>query len=204
MPKNLPESDTQPRPQESVEERRNFLKWFSSFAMFGGLVAAYGTLGAFLGRFLYPARPAPLGWLFVSDLAGMEPGSSLTYRLPSGSPVSITRRGHQGAADDFIALSSTCPHLGCQVHWEAQNKRFFCPCHNGVFNPEGKAISGPPADAGQSLPQYSLKVERGLLFIEVPLDQAAAGPGTLEKPSAPSGLRQVPCRPDEGSRSRRA
>ena len=109
----------------------------------------------------------------VIDLAGVQNGESLIYRLPNGSPVNITRVGEEGATEDFLALSSTCPHLGCQVHWESQNNRFFCPCHNGVFSPDGVGIGGPPGDAGQSLPKYPLKVENNLLFIEVPLDQMA-------------------------------
>jgi Rieske Fe-S protein len=57
------------------------------------------------------------------------------------------------------------------VHWQAQNNRFFCPCHNGIFTPEGKGIGGPPGDAGQSLPRYPLRIENGLLMIEVPVEK---------------------------------
>ena len=70
-------------------------------------------------------------------------------------------------ADAFIALSSTCPHLGCQVHWEPQNDRYLCPCHNGTFAPAGTPTGGPPFEANQSLPHYPLRVEGGLLFVEV-------------------------------------
>jgi Rieske Fe-S protein len=140
--------------------------------MAGGLVAAYGTLAAFMARFLYPARPTRKGWMFVADVGSLPEGESLVYRTPAGAPVNITRLERTGTADDFIALSSTCPHLGCQVHWEVQNNRFFCPCHNGIFDPAGKATAGPPADAGQSLPRFALKVEQNLLFIEVPTERA--------------------------------
>jgi cytochrome b6-f complex iron-sulfur subunit len=162
------------------EPRRVALRWLSTLAMGGSVVAAYGTLAGFIGRFVYPARPAALGWMFVRRMSEVAAGESFVFRLPSGSPVNVTRRGTAGSASDFLALSSTCPHLGCQVHWETQNTRFFCPCHNGVFDPSGRAISGPPADAGQSLLEYPLKGEGGILFIEVPLDQVALGPGRIE------------------------
>ncbi len=158
------------------QDRRTFLTWLSSLTMAGGLLMAYGTLAAVIGRFLYPAKPADKSWLFVREAARIAPGESLPFNLPSGSPVHITRRGTRAAAADFIALSSTCPHLGCQVHWQAQNDRFFCPCHNGVFTAEGKAIAGPPADAGQALLQFPLRVDRGLLFIQAPPDLLAAVP----------------------------
>ena len=141
--------------------------WLSSIAMFTGMAAAYGLFAAFAARFLFPSRPAPKAWLFVTDLASVPTGAALAYQTPGGQRVSIARLESAGTAADFIALSSTCPHLGCQVHWESVHNRFFCPCHNGAFDPSGTAISGPPKDAAQNLARYPLKVENGLLFIEV-------------------------------------
>jgi cytochrome b6-f complex iron-sulfur subunit len=160
--------DPTPEPPASPH-RRKFLAAASTAAMAGGLIAGYGTLGTMAGQFLYPSRKRTTAWVYVTDLDRMKPGDTLRYQVPTGQAVTITRRGEAGTAEDFAALSSTCPHLGCQVHWEAQNNRFFCPCHNGTFDPEGRAVSGPPAEAKQSLPQYPIKVENGLVFIEVPV-----------------------------------
>lgn len=158
-------------------DRRNFL---GGVAMTGGLVAGYGTFFSFAGRFLYPAKGEPTGWMFVAPVADFKPGEARAFLAPNGARVVIRMQGGpgDGGSGGFTALSSTCPHLGCQVHWEGYNNRFFCPCHNGVFTPEGKGIGGPPGDAGQSLPVYPLKVEAGLLYIEVPLTSVArAGEG---------------------------
>ena len=149
-------------------ERRIFL---ATGVMAGGLIAGYGAFGAIAGRFLYPARGTPTEWLFVMDLRSMARGQSIVYRTPSGATVAVARTGEAGTDQDFLALSSTCPHLGCQVHWEAPNNRFFCPCHNGTFDPTGKATGGPPAEAGQSLLRYPLRVEQGLLYIQVPVEK---------------------------------
>jgi nitrite reductase/ring-hydroxylating ferredoxin subunit len=149
-------------------ERRRFLGNVSRAAMTAGLIGGYGGLGLIAGRYLYPARPADRIWQFVVELDRMSIGASRLYRAPSGESINIVRQAERGDAGDFIALSSTCPHLGCQVHWEPQNDRYFCPCHNGIFDPEGTATGGPPGDAGQSLGRYPLRVEGGLLFIEVP------------------------------------
>jgi len=138
--------------------------------MAGGLIAGYGTLAVMAGRFLYPSEGRKLAWIFVTDSNRMKSGESLRFETPSGQIVTVTRRAEAGSADDFLALSSTCPHLGCKVHWEAQNNRFFCPCHNGVFDPSGKATAGPPAEANQSLAHFPLKIENGLLFMEVPVE----------------------------------
>ena len=141
--------------------------------MAGGLAAGYGAFATIAATYLYPPHDSVTGWLFVNDLARMKKGDSLVFRSPSGASIVIARNGEAGTAADFIALSSTCPHLGCQVHWEGQNNRFFCPCHNGSFDEAGVATGGPPKDAKQSLPRYPLKVEGGLLYIEVPLERVA-------------------------------
>lgn len=159
-----------PPSQPEAEDRRGFLAATSRLAMGTGLIASYGTLAYMAGSFLYPGKPRPMAWVFVGDLQQFKVGAIFRFQTPAGQNVSITRRQETGSAEDFIALSSTCPHLGCQVHWEAAKSEFFCPCHNGAFDPSGKAISGPPADAKQSLPHYNVKVADGLVFIQVPVD----------------------------------
>lgn len=157
-------------PTESPEtNRRTFLERFSTYFMGIGLLAGYGTFAAFLGRYLFPGKQRETEWQFVATLADLPPGSSRFYVSPAGQNVVISRVGNTGEVEDFIALSSVCPHLGCQVHWEGQNNRFFCPCHSGAFDPEGNPIAGPVKEANQSLARYPLKVENGLLYIEADL-----------------------------------
>jgi cytochrome b6-f complex iron-sulfur subunit len=155
-------------------DRRKFLGTASRAAMAGGLLAGYGTFFGFAGRFLYPAHEARTSWMFVSEIDRIPPGASTSFRTPVGASVVITRQGEGEEASDFLALSSTCPHLGCQVHWEPQNTRFFCPCHNGVFDKSGKGIAGPPGEAGQDLPSYPLRVDSRLLYIQVEVDALRA------------------------------
>ena len=186
-----------PEPEKAAEgssaQRRRMVNALSSLAMGAGLLAGYGFLAGLLGRFLFPSGDSK-GWMFVAPVRELDQGQSLTYQTPTGATVVIARQKRTGSATDFIALSSTCPHLGCQVHWEAHNNRFFCPCHNGVFDPSGKALEGPPAQAGQSLPRYPLKLEKGLLFIEVPTQELAMGPGRILPPTqSPCGPGHDPC-----------
>jgi Rieske Fe-S protein len=155
--------------KEHSSDRRVFL---STGIMGCSLTASYGTLAVFAGQYLYLASPSDgtKAWRFVAKLKSLAVGDTVNYESPAGAKIVIARQADKGTVEDFVALSRVCPHLGCQVHWEQHNNRFFCPCHNGVFDPNGKPISGPPADAGQSLVQYPLRVEDGLLFIEVPVD----------------------------------
>ena len=63
---------------------------------------------------------------------------------------------------DFTVMSNVCTHLGCRVRWIADRQEFFCPCHNGVFDKDGKVVSGPPP---RSLDRFEAKVEEGQLLI---------------------------------------
>jgi Rieske Fe-S protein len=189
--------------------RRGFLKAASGTAMAAGLVGGYGAFAAIAGRFLYPPSGSDRQWQFVTEEASLAVGDSILYRTPSGETVSITRKERNGDERDFIALSSTCPHLGCQVHWEAQNNRYFCPCHNGVFDADGIGIEGPPGDAGQTLPQYPLMVHNGLLMIEVKVNRLAEADdespaGEIVEPVRIAGPGHDPCLGGGGNGRRRA
>mgnify|MGYP001818260849 CR=1 FL=1 len=63
---------------------------------------------------------------------------------------------------DYIAMSNICTHLGCRVRWIDEQERFFCPCHNGIFDKEGLIVSGP---IPKPLDQYEVKIEDEQLFM---------------------------------------
>lgn len=152
----------------SEANRRGFMSTCANLAMAGGLAAGYGTLGYCAIRFLSPpADNENMDWQFVGTLASLEGKPSLEYTAASGVRIILVRV--QADAAEFIALSNVCPHLGCQVFWEAVHDRFFCPCHNGTFDASGEATGGPPADAGQSLTRYETRIVNDALYVLAPL-----------------------------------
>lgn len=173
-PRGLPPAEIPVMPEPTSDlpsgepSRRRFLS-ASSVAMAGGLAAGYGTFGVMLGRFVFPAGAGERSWLFVCTTERLATGAALDFVTPAGAKIVVTRLGEGVEADDYLALSSVCPHLGCRVHWEANNDRFFCPCHNGAFDRGGQPTAGPPKAANQSLVQFPLKVENGMLFVEAPV-----------------------------------
>jgi Rieske Fe-S protein len=192
--------------------------------MAGGLALGYGMFFRCAGKYLYRAEEGT-AWMFVTNVASLAPGQAYSFQSPTGVPVVITRRREGGAgsreqgagtteqvptAADFLALSSVCPHLGCRVHWEPQNDRFFCPCHLGAFDPEGRPTAGPPLAANQSLSEYPLRVENGLLYINMPIKpidertyRVVQSEGTRAgRSSAPAGVEACgePSRADDPAR----
>ncbi len=63
---------------------------------------------------------------------------------------------------NFTVFDDRCTHLGCPFAWSKEDKRFHCPCHNGVFDPDGRVLAGPPP---RPLDRYEYKVENGVLYV---------------------------------------
>ncbi|MBI2884427.1 MAG: Rieske 2Fe-2S domain-containing protein, partial [Candidatus Methylomirabilis oxyfera] len=42
------------------------------------------------------------------------------------------------------AFSAVCTHLQCTVQYREDRQDIWCACHNGVYDLNGKNISGPP------------------------------------------------------------
>eukprot|EP00878_Enallax_costatus_P006596 GHUV01006914.1.p1 GENE.GHUV01006914.1~~GHUV01006914.1.p1 ORF type:complete len:552 (+),score=139.14 GHUV01006914.1:1128-2783(+) len=40
-------------------------------------------------------------------------------------------------------FSGLCPHLGCLLQWNPEEKEWNCPCHGSCFDKEGQNIAGP-------------------------------------------------------------
>jgi glycine/D-amino acid oxidase-like deaminating enzyme/nitrite reductase/ring-hydroxylating ferredoxin subunit len=50
---------------------------------------------------------------------------------------------YKDESSQLHVFSAVCPHLGCYVRWNNDEKSFDCPCHGSRFNCEGKVMNGP-------------------------------------------------------------
>jgi len=69
------------------------------------------------------------------------------------------RRGPDGK---ILALSSTCPHLGCGVGLDPKGG-FACPCHDSRFAIDGSYVRGPSPRALDPLP---VRIENGRVLVQ--------------------------------------
>lgn len=67
-------------------------------------------------------------------------------RMNQGAVVTVGLKKiavYRNAEGVLHAYTAVCPHLGCVVQWNSDEKSFDCPCHGSRFTCEGKIINGP-------------------------------------------------------------
>jgi hypothetical protein len=90
--------------------------------MGAGLLLSYGLFAVEGLLFLIPQRLAPrTRRIFAGQIDQFEAGALKAVLDLQGNEILIKRDGKE-----LRAFNSTCPHLGCRVHWESDRKRFFC------------------------------------------------------------------------------
>lgn len=104
----------------------------------------------------------------VSEFPAGEPKAvTLTYQRRDGWVIRTVRSTvyvlvkPDGAVK---VLSNICTHASCAVRWERERGAFFCPCHAGYFDADGKVIQGPPP---RPLPEYPHRVDGGVLYVHM-------------------------------------
>lgn len=125
------------QPSQVGAERRSMIK-----VLFGG-----GLLATFLSffypvlRYLVPPAVADLGGddVVAAKLTELKPNSAKIFRF--GSRPGLLIMNGDGT---YRALSATCTHLGCTVQYRSDWRQIWCACHNGIYDLNGRNVSGPP------------------------------------------------------------
>jgi nitrite reductase/ring-hydroxylating ferredoxin subunit len=147
-------------------------KWLR--AVIGAIAASISSIMAFVvgGAVLTPAFDRRgQRWVPAGRLRDLPAG------VPTPVTVRVTRQdGYREAVEqqvvfliksdsgDVRALSSTCTHLGCRVSYDAATKRLRCPCHGGVFTPDGQVVGGPPP---RPLPAVAARVDDSRVLVQL-------------------------------------
>ncbi len=159
---------------EGTDEDRSKIKRrdFMGLATFviGGIISAGMGIPA-IAYIIGPAlqRQDAQNWIQLGPISKVELGTPTLFKakieqqagwIINEQELSVYVLTENGR--DFVALSNICSHLGCRVRWIADQDEFFCPCHNGVFDKDGRVLDGPPP---RPLDHYEVKVENDQLYI---------------------------------------
>ena len=102
---------------------------------------------ALRGPWKYLTENVDYPYYLVRDrFAGASSRSLRSLRRSTGDVVDVDGSAvaaYRNEKGKLITLSPTCTHLGCQVHWNATEGGWECPCHGSRFQPTGEVIAGP-------------------------------------------------------------
>jgi menaquinol-cytochrome c reductase iron-sulfur subunit len=150
-------------PHYSPEEitRRRFLGNVAAVLTGVGGVAVAVPVGIYIIAPLFNQPPEP--WVDLGPISDYLIGQTkqVTFDDPSPLPwAGITAKISAWLRRDgdrqFTAYEVNCTHLGCPVSWLPGANLFMCPCHGGVYYPDGTVAAGPPP---QPLYRYETRVQ---------------------------------------------
>jgi Rieske Fe-S protein len=106
----------------------------------GGLLASLASFIYPVLRFLVPPAVIDLGGdeVVAAKVGDIKPNSGKIFRFGSRPGLLILNDG------TYRALSATCTHLGCTVQYRPDLREIWCACHNGIYDLNGRNVSGPP------------------------------------------------------------
>lgn len=137
---------------------------FQKWGMTSSMIAALLLCDQICGRenpYETLFKPQRLhGWAFVNfvkdlgiSVAGLTKGAFhmpfRTERTLARGEAGIVRMGGKRYAcfrdekNVLHKISAKCPHLGCELAWNAVESSWDCPCHGSRFDYDGKLLDNP-------------------------------------------------------------
>ncbi len=80
----------------------------------------------------------------VEELQTLEPGH--------GGIITIEGKRfacYRDEKGELHTISARCPHMGCELAWNPEEKSWDCPCHGSRFDIEGKLLDNPAKKDGK-------------------------------------------------------
>jgi len=103
---------------------------------------------------LVPGRPAIVPVMGQKRDAWMRHDQQVIGRVwVVRDPEAVAGEAGLPEANQVRVLSSTCPHMGCQLQTQAGGKGFVCPCHRAAFGLQGDRQSDPKTGGHNHAPR---------------------------------------------------
>lgn len=136
--------------------RRDFLSWVIQ----GGIFTTLAGMVFPALVYLWPVtKRGPAAGMETVGRADDIPMWGAKKVILGGSAVLVMK-----TPNGFKAFSAICTHLGCLVEWDDKKHEIICPCHAGLFDMEGKVVSGPPP---RPLPAHAVTVVDGKIMVKL-------------------------------------
>ncbi|MBD2725170.1 ubiquinol-cytochrome c reductase iron-sulfur subunit [Nostoc sp. FACHB-892] len=134
-------------------KRRDFINWV-------GLGGIASSLPIAIAACSSGTTSATGDWQTVGTSAELDKTGQLLAKNSPAGPVLVV--GTSKTAN-LTAVNPTCPHANCTVAWQAEAKKFACPCHGSEFGIDGKVQKGPATEA---LKTYAAKIEGNSVVVK--------------------------------------
>jgi cytochrome b6-f complex iron-sulfur subunit len=130
-----------PSPEQSPDKPIQAGRRWVNILLGSGIVASVVS-------FLYPAIryiiPPPVGEstnrsVVAAKVGELKRNSGKVFKFGSEPALLVLT-----ADGTYRAFSAVCTHLSCTVQYRPDLHQIWCPCHNGLYDLEGRNVSGPP------------------------------------------------------------
>ena len=144
---------TQPAANELPRRR------FINLLLGTGVIASIGSFLYPIIRYLVPPKLPDFGndAVLAAKVSDLKPDSAKLFRFGTRPGLLI-----KSTAGEYRALSATCTHLGCTVQYRPDLREIWCACHNGLYDLNGRNISGPPP---RPLEQFDVQVRGDDIYV---------------------------------------
>lgn len=117
--------------------RRNFLNTLLGLGGVGGVLSVFYPILSFM---IPPKSAEPKVNSVKAGLITEMPANSSKIIKFGRKPVILIKTED----NQLKALSAGCTHLDCIVQYKTDTKQILCACHNGIYDLNGRNVSGPP------------------------------------------------------------
>lgn len=137
-------------------ERRRFVEAFLG----AGIVASLASFIYPVLRYLIPPPSAELSsdTVLAGKTGDLKANSGKIFRFGSRPGLLVMTSDGQ-----YHAMSAVCTHLGCTVQYRSDLHNVWCACHNGMYDLNGRNISGPPP---RPLENYDVFVKGDEIYVQ--------------------------------------
>lgn len=117
--------------------RRRFVEVFLGT----GILASLASFLYPVFRYLIPPQSAELAsdTVLAGKVGDLKPNMGKIFRFGNRPALLIMLPDGK-----YSALTAVCTHLGCTVQYRADLHNVWCACHNGMYDVNGRNLSGPP------------------------------------------------------------